>query len=270
MSTDISEAFIRQYERDVHLAYQRTGSTMRATVRTKEGVEGKSTTFQKVGKGTATTKARHAVVPAMNVDHAAIECNLTDYYAGDWVDKLDENKIGHDERQALLMTGAFALGRKTDEIITTAMDAESDAGGGAAAWTMARARKIVIDLGKRDVPLIPSRVYVALGLDQWDVMMADVTFSSSDFVGDHPLKAFTTPVVWRGATWFPFNGLPLSSTTRSVFAYDRMAVGFASGQDVTAEITYHGERVSHFVNNFMSQGAVTIDSTGIVKYLASE
>jgi hypothetical protein len=48
------------------------------------------------------------------------------------------------------------------------------------------------------------------------------------------------------------------------------SVGFASGQDITAEITYHGDRVAHFVNNFMSQGAVVIDSTGIIKYLASE
>jgi hypothetical protein len=270
MATDISDAFIRQYERDVHLTYQRMGSTMRSTVRVKTDIEGESTTFQKIGKGTATTKARHAAVPTMNIDHTAPVCPLVDYYAGDFVDRLDENKIGHDERTALLMTGAGALGRKTDEIITTAMDGEADSGGGAAAWTVARARAMVTDLFKNDVPANPESVYVALGFDQWDVMMADTTFSSVDFVGDHPLTKYTTPVRWRGATWFPFNGLPLSSTTRSVFAYDMRSVGFASGQDITAEITYHGDRVAHFVNNFMSQGAVVIDSTGIIKYLASE
>lgn len=270
MATDISDAFIRQYERDVHLTYQRMGSTMRQTVRNKSGVEGESTTFQKMGKGTATTKARHGAVPAMNVDHTPIECTLTDYYAGDYVDKLDENKIGHDERQALLMTGAYALGRKTDELITTAMDGESDSGGGSSAWTVARCRQMITDLGKNDVQLIPSRVYVALGLDQWQVMMSDSTFASSDFVGDHPLKNYTTPKIWHGATLFQFNGLPLSGSDRSVFAYDTMAVGFASGQDVTAEINYVAEKVSHFVNNFMSQGSVVIDSTGIIKYLAAE
>ena len=270
MATDISDAFIRQYERDVHLQYQRMGSTMRSTVRVKDDVEGESTTFQKMGKGTATTKARHASVPTMNVDHTPIECSLTDYYAGDYVDKLDENKIGHDERNALLMTGVYALGRKTDELITTEMDTESDSGGGAAAWSIARARTIATTLYENDVQPAPGRVFVALGWQQWQTMMADSSFASSDFVGDHPLKNFSTPKSWHGATWFPFNGLPISGTSRSVFAYDRMAVGFASGQDVTTEITYNGEKVSHFVNNFMSQGASVIDSTGIIKFLATE
>jgi hypothetical protein len=32
------------------------------------------------------------MVPVMNLDHTAIEVILSDYYAGDWVDRLDELK----------------------------------------------------------------------------------------------------------------------------------------------------------------------------------
>jgi capsid protein len=74
-------------------------------------------TFQKVGKGTASTKARHGKVPVMNVDHTPIECTLQDYYAGDWVDQLDELKTNINEQQVVAKAGAFALGRKTDELI---------------------------------------------------------------------------------------------------------------------------------------------------------
>ena len=73
MSTSIDQAFTKQFEREVHEAYQRQGSKLRATVRVKNGVRGSSTVFQKVGKGSAATKARHGKVPVMNVDHTPVE-----------------------------------------------------------------------------------------------------------------------------------------------------------------------------------------------------
>src|SRR3954471_9619591 len=87
MSMSIDQAFVKQFEREVHEAYQRQGSKLRPTVRVKNGVIGSSTVFQKVGKGDATTKARNAVMPTMNVDHSTVEAQLVDYYAGDWIDR---------------------------------------------------------------------------------------------------------------------------------------------------------------------------------------
>ena len=53
----------------------------------------------------------------MNIDHTPVECFLTDYYAGDWVDQMDELKTNIDERTVITNAGAYALGRKTDELI---------------------------------------------------------------------------------------------------------------------------------------------------------
>jgi hypothetical protein len=41
-------------------------------------------------------------------------------------------------------------------------------------------------------------------------------------------------------------------------------VGHAAGADVTTDVTWHGDRASHFVNNMMSQGAALIDASGVV------
>ena len=117
MATTIDQAFIKQFEREVHEAFQRQGSKLRNTVRTLNDVNGSSAVFQKVGKGTASTKSTHGIVPVMNLDHSAVEATLQDYYAGDWVDKLDELKVNIDERQVIANAGAYALGRKTDELI---------------------------------------------------------------------------------------------------------------------------------------------------------
>ncbi len=96
---DITIADTKRYERDVKEAYQRQGSKLRGTIRTVTGVIGADTTFQKVGKGTADTKARHGLVPVMNLDWSNVTCTLTDRYAGDWTDKLDALRTNVSERR---------------------------------------------------------------------------------------------------------------------------------------------------------------------------
>lgn len=51
MAVSIDQAFIKQFEREVHEAYQRQGSRLRNTVRTISDVKGASTTFQKGWQG---------------------------------------------------------------------------------------------------------------------------------------------------------------------------------------------------------------------------
>jgi len=106
MSTMIDQAFIKFYESEVHEAYQRHGSKLRPTVRSKSDVRGTSAVFQKVGRGTAAAKARDGVVPVMNVSHSTVECSLQDYYAGDWIDRMDELKTNNDERMVAANAGA--------------------------------------------------------------------------------------------------------------------------------------------------------------------
>ena len=96
MSISVDQVFIKQFEADVHLAYQQMGTKLRSTIRSKTGVVGTSTTFQKVGRGIASTKSRHGIVPVMNLNHTPVECTLQDYYAGDWIDALDELKTNVD------------------------------------------------------------------------------------------------------------------------------------------------------------------------------
>ena len=126
MSTHVEMSFVKNFEAEVHVQYQQMGAKLRNTVRTKASVIGSTTTFQKVGKGTANTKARHGKVPVMNVDHDSVECVLQDYYAGDWVDKLDELKTNINEQQIVAKAGAYALGRKTDELIIVQLAASTN------------------------------------------------------------------------------------------------------------------------------------------------
>ena len=122
MANTIDTAFIRQFETEVHLAYQRMGSKLRNTVRTVSNVNGSSVRFQKIGTGSASTKSRNGMVTPMELTHTTVDVSLSDFYAAEYIDKLDELKTNIDERQAVAQSAAAALGRKTDEILYTAMD----------------------------------------------------------------------------------------------------------------------------------------------------
>ncbi|MBL6934025.1 MAG: hypothetical protein ISR48_01295 [Alphaproteobacteria bacterium] len=265
MSTTVDLSFSKRFEVQVHQAYQRMGSKLRNTVRSKNNVKGASTTFQKVGKGTASTKARHGKVPVMNIDHTPIECLLSDYYAGDWVDHLDELKIDHDERAVTANAGAYALGRKTDELVITKLDTSTNyAGANTDGMTKAKVLTAFEMLGEADVPDDGQR-YAIVGWKQWSELLGIQEFADSDFVGadDLPWRG-TQAKRWLGALWMPHSGLSVASSVRSCHWYHKTAIGHASGANVKTDVTWHGDRASNFVSNMMSQGACLIDATGVV------
>lgn len=265
---EISVSFVKQFEREVHEAYQRQGSKLRGTIRTVNGVKGSSTTFQKIGKGSASTKTANGLVPVMNIGHSNVECTLQDLYAGDWVDKLDELKINHDERQVIANAGAYALGRKTDELIITALAtastltvAEANTG-----MTLTKVLSAFEKLGNADVPDDGQR-YAVIGWKQWSELLTLKEFASADYVGPEqlPYKGNMQAKNWMNTIWIPHSGLPIDGNDiRSCFWYHKSAVGHAIGADVQSDITWHGDRASHFVNNMMSQGAKLIDGSGVV------
>ena len=62
MANSIDTAFIKQFESEVHMAYQRMGSKLRGTVRTAGNVAGSVVRFQKIGTGSASTKSRNGSI----------------------------------------------------------------------------------------------------------------------------------------------------------------------------------------------------------------
>lgn len=276
MSVSIDQAFVKQFQTEVHEAYQRLGSKLRTTVRSKGEVRGSSTVFQRVGRGIAGTKARHGFVPVMNIDHAAVECFLQDFYAGDWVDRLDELKVNHDERQVIANAGAYALGRKTDELIIMALDAATlnVSGAGPLADTAALTKEKVLRafemLGAADVPDDGQR-YAVVGWKQWSDLLAIDEFSNADYVGEDELPWKGTQAKrWLGTLWMPHSGLIKVGNVRQCYWYHRTAIGHAAGSEVVTDVSWHGDRAAWFVNNMMSQGAAMVDADGVVRMRATE
>ncbi len=267
MSVSIETSFTKQFERDVHEAYQRLGSRLRSSVRNINNVKGSTVVFQRVGRGTASTKSTHGMVPVMNIAHTAVECVLQDYFAGDWVDKPQELKINHDERLVIANAGAYAIGRKTDDLIVNALATATsqvipDANIGI---TLDKILDGFERLGAAEVPDDGQR-FAVVGWKQWSQLLKLSEFVNADYVGQDelPYKGGQAKK-WLGTIWMPYSGLPKDvNDIRSCYWFHKTAVGHASGSDVQTDITWHGDRAAHFVNNMMSQGAALIDGSGVV------
>jgi len=266
MANTIDVAFIKQFESEVHMAYQRMGSKLKNTVR-NNNVSGSVVRFQKIGSGTASTKARNGNVTPMELVHTTVEATMADYYAAEFIDKLDELKTNIDERQAVAKSSAAALGRKTDEIIYTAMDAGANAtqiNSTAAAVDKADILTLFETFGAADLPEDGQR-YLAMSPAGFADLFNINEFASSDYVGDQNLPFA------GGMTMKQFMGFNIFSTSAITagknIAYHTSAVGLGINSDVKTELNYVPEKVAHLATSMMSMGAVVIDDNGVYEVL---
>ncbi|MEZ7197120.1 MULTISPECIES: phage capsid protein [Pseudodesulfovibrio] len=267
MSTTVSNAFVSQYVEMVHQAYQAQGSKMRQTVRLQTEVEGSKCIFQKVGKGAAGKKTRHGNVPLMNLNHSNVSCTLSDWYAAEYIDKLDELKDKSDEKQVAANAGAWALGRKIDELIITKLEGATNVVAEAATGlTKDKILQAFGTLNANDVPDDGHR-FAVVGPHQWNELLNIQEFKSSDYAGEQYawLKG-TESRTWLGITWMFHTGLPLDEAgMRKCYIYHRNAAGLAEGQKVQAFVDWVPEKAAHLVDHMLSAGACLIDPDGVVQ-----
>jgi len=266
MANTIDQAFIKQFETEVHMAYQRMGSKLRNTIRSTN-VSGSTARFQKIGTGSATTKSRNGNVTPMELTHTNVEVSMSDFYAAEYIDKLDELKTNINERQAVAQSAAAALGRKTDELIVAAMDAGANSTqihNASSALEKADLLSLFETMGTADVPEDGQR-YLAMSPAGYADLFAINEFASSDFVGPQNLPFA------GGMTMKEFLGFKIFSTSAVAggknFAYHTTAVGIGVNSDVQTEVNYVAEKVSHLATSMMSMGSVAIDDNGIYEVL---
>ena len=266
MANTIDQAFIKQFESEVHMAYQRMGSKLRNTVRSTN-VTGSTARFQVIGKGTASTKTRNGDVSTMELAHTNVEATMADYYAAEYIDKLDELKININERQAVAQSAAAALGRQTDALIVAAMDAGAnstqiaDTGG---ALVKADLLTLFKTFGAEDIPEDGQR-YLAMSPSGFADLFNINEFASSDYVGPQNLPFA------GGMTMKEFLGFKIFSTSAVAggknFAYHARAVGIGINSDVQTEVNYVPHKVAHLATSMMSMGSVVIDDDGVFEVL---
>jgi hypothetical protein len=273
MAISLSNAFVTLFDAEVKQAYQAKAMLVPA-VRQRRGVEGSTVKFPKVGKGIATPRIGQTDVTPMNVGFSTVTCTLEDWNAAEYSDIFSQAKVNFDERSELVQVVANAIGRRQDQLILSALNASStslsvtkDIGGTDSNMNVAKLRDAKKLLDKNNVPF--DNRHIIVHASSLASLLAETSVTSTDFNTVRALVSgelntflgFTFHVLGDRAE----GGLPLSTNTRTCFAFHRDAIGYAEGIAPRTEINYIPEKTSWLVNAVFSAGSIAIDDEGIVK-----
>ena len=127
---------------------------------------------------------------------------------------LDELKVNIDERQVIANAGAYALGRKTNSLIITALSSGEgqQITDGNIGMTIGKVMSAFQLLGGADVPDDGDR-FAVVGWKQWSELLQIDEFSNSQYIGPDELPFRATQAKrWLGTTWMPHSGLPIDGS----------------------------------------------------------
>jgi hypothetical protein len=279
MAQGISNAFVTLFDAEVKQAFQGMRS-LGGLVRERNGVEGSTVKFPKIGKGSATIRVPQTDVTPLNVTYSQVTATLSDYNAAEYSDIFHQAKVNFDERRELVMVVSNAIGRRMDQLILDALTASStsltvsnDIGATDSNLNVAKLRRAKKLLDQNNVPT-EGRVMVisAGGLEG---LLGETQTTSTDFNSVQALVSGSIDT-FLGFKFVTLGdraegGLAIdASLDRTCFAFHKDAVGMGIGMAQKTEINYVPEKTSFLVNSMFSAGAVAIDDEGIVKITCRE
>ena len=268
MSENIPSWFDQEFQSDVHLAYQREGSKLRNTVRTKTDVKGERTHFNTAGKVSTGTKARGAEVPVITSSRGRVPCDLVSSYGGDYVGDLDELMTSADEKMVIAKNFAHAHGRDTDDLILVrARDASiHQIAGPTTGLEKGKIQAGIEYLNSNDVPDDGRRTAVVTP-HAWEELLKIPEFADKDYIGDAeaPWLQGSEAKRWRNILWMQHTGIPIESDLADCVIYHHSAIGHAVGTELRSTWSWENTKSEWFLNTRILQGTCLIDPKGAVR-----
>lgn len=117
MSSEITTAFVQQYNANAFHLSQQKGSLLQDAVR-RETQKGKSQFFDRIGSVSAVLRVgRHSSTPQIDTPHSRRMVTMADYEWADLVDDQDKIRMLIDPASEYAMAAAWAFGRSKDDVI---------------------------------------------------------------------------------------------------------------------------------------------------------
>jgi len=283
MAQSITNAFVTLFDAEVKQAYQ-AESVLLGAVRLRQGVQGNTYKFPKLGKGSATARIPQTDVTPLNVTYSQVTATMEDYNAAEYSDIFHQAKVNFDERSELVQVVSKAIGRRMDQLIIDALDAEASPStvantvvtSGSATASNLNVGKLIAAKKALDANNVPfDDRHIVIHANNLAGLLGDERAVSGDFAS---IKALVSGEI---NTFLGFNfhvigdrdegGLAIDgSSDRKVFAFHRSALGMAVNMAQKTEINYIPEKTSFLVNSMFSAGAISIDGEGIVEITCRE
>ena len=270
-----------------HLAQQKNTKTS-GTVRTEEGLVGKTFPLQRLGSlEMSNSAARDADTIYLNPAQSKRRAVVRDFQAFVLIDDFDKIKELANAQSEFAMMLAYARNRKLDDIVISGLSsaaitvdeaAESTgtlafpsgqivtSGGGSAPMTMEKVRLTARLFDNADVDEDDRTMLISPdGVHQ---LLRDNTVTSSDYSTLRALEAGGIPNdgTWYGMRWRKSTRLPKTGNIRSAFAYQKLGVQLGIGlmTDISVDKAVHKNN-NYQVGAKLSAGAGRADDLCVVR-----
>lgn len=129
MSTEITTAFVKEYNAGVRLLQQQMGSRLRDRVMVDPDVEGDRSFYDQVDQTNMNEVTnRHGDTEYTDTPHRRRMVTLKTYEVADLVDRADRRRLLNDPINPYTRSMAAAANRRLDDIVITAFDATAKTG----------------------------------------------------------------------------------------------------------------------------------------------
>lgn len=286
MSFEVTTAFVQQYTTNVQLLLQQRGSKLReyCTMGAYTGKAAKA--VEQIGAVTAQERtSRHSDTPLISTPHDARWVFPRDFEWADMVDDQDKLRMLIDPTSPYAINGAYALGRKLDDIIISAALGTAKAGEngstdvpfatatqqiavGGTGLTVAKLRQARRILAANEVDLASDPVYIAVTAQQIDNLLGTTEVTSSDF---NSVKALVQGDVdtFMGFKFIQTELLGLDgSGDRRCFAWAKSGLHVGMWNDINTKISERADK-SYAMQVYVKGtfGATRVDEKKVVEII---
>ena len=270
MSKTLASVAVTEFDSMVKHAYQNSG-LLKSAVTVRNNVVGDTYKFRNMGKGLANQKSTSDLVTPMDVTHGFATATLQNWNAPEYTDMFDAQTVNFDEKQELASTIAQSLGRRCDQLVIDAMDAETTYAGtvvdGTTNLTTAKVIAAQVALRAQGVP--NSNLFAAIQAQGLGGLLNQEEITSVDY---NNVKALVNgDVDTFGGFKFVIiedrveGGLSETGNVVDSYFFSQDAVGLAIGIDIKTDVDWIADRTSWLCNGMLKAGSVSRDGLGIVK-----
>ena len=248
----ITTAFVKQFGTTLNMLSQQKGSRLSNAVQVETGAYGEEEYFDQYGEDTANVKvARNVDVEYAVDDYQRRRVSFTDIYWAKLIDKEDKLAMLIDPTSGLMQAGAWAIGRKIDDLLITAFSGTAKTGkAGGTDTTFTAANQIAVSaagltisklisakelLDASDVDPDEER-YIAVSARQITNLLNTTEVKSVDY---NSVKALVEGKVdtFMGFKFKLTQRLALSGTTRTCLAWAKSGMLLAKRNEMKSELS---------------------------------
>ena len=248
----ITTAFVKQFGSTLDMLSQQKGSRLTNCVNVETGAYGEEEYFDQYGEDIASEKStRNVDVQYAADDYKRRRVSFTDVYWAKLIDKEDKLAMLIDPTSGLMQAGAWAIGRKIDDMIIAAFSGTAytgKAGGTSTTFTAANQVAISGTAGLTVAKLISAKElldaadvdpeeerYIACAASQISDLLNTTEVKSIDY---NSVKALVEGKVdtFMGFKFVRTQRITLSSTTRTVLAWAKSGITLAKRSGMVSKL----------------------------------